>query len=197
MTKLLIATGNQKKLKEIEAIFSGLSLEYLTLKDLPQIEEPEENGSTFAENALIKARGYSKATGMLTLAEDSGICVEALNGKPGIYSARYAGAGKDDEDNIDKVLEEIKLVPATKRNAWYESAVAIVSPEGKEEVVLGKVEGELLFERRGTGGFGYDPIFYYLPFKATFAEVSQADKNKISHRFRSLEKAREVIKDFL
>ena len=197
MTKLLIATGNQKKLKEIEAIFSGLPLAYYTLKDFPQMEEPEENGSTFSENSLIKAQAYSKATGLLTLAEDSGICVKALNGKPGIYSARYAGLGKDDGDNIDKILEEMEDVPVGEREAWYESAVAIVSPYGKKEVVLGKVFGELLFKRRGTGGFGYDPIFFYPPFKATFAEISQAEKNKVSHRFKALQKAKEVIKDFL
>jgi len=195
--KLLIATGNQKKLREIEEIFSGLPLEYLTLKDFPDLEEPEENGESFAENALLKAHGYSKQSGLLTLAEDSGICVDALGGAPGIYSARYAGSTKDDNDNIEKVLEEIKEIPEGRRTAHYESAVALASPDGKEEVVLGKVGGELLLKKRGTGGFGYDPIFYYPPFKATFAEIPQKEKNKVSHRFHALELAREKIKTFL
>jgi XTP/dITP diphosphohydrolase len=197
MTKLLIATGNKKKLKEIESIFTGLSLEYCTLKDFPNIEDPEETGKFFSENALIKAKAYSEASGLLTLAEDSGLCVKALGGKPGVLSARFAGPAKDDNDNIEKVLCDIKDVPEGKRQAWYESAVAIVSPDGREEAVLGKVEGELLFEKRGTGGFGYDPIFYYPPFKATFAEVPQEEKNKVSHRFKALQLAKEKLSKFL
>lgn len=195
--KLLIATQNIKKLREIEEIFAGLPVEYCTLKDFPNIPEPEETGKTFEENALIKANEYAKATGLLTLAEDSGLCVAALGGKPGVYSARYAGEAKDDDVNIEKVLQEIKNVPKGKRQAWYESAVAITAPDGKEEVVLGKVEGELLFEKRGTGGFGYDPIFYYPPFKATFAEVPQEEKNKVSHRFKALQLAKDKLRKFL
>ena len=195
--KLLIATGNKKKLKEIEAIFADLPLEYSTLKDFPNLKDPEETGKNFEENALIKARAYCQATGLLTLAEDSGLCVKALGGKPGVISARFAGPLKDDDANMDKVLEKIKKIPKGKRQAWYESAVAIASPDGREEVVLGKVEGELLFEKRGTGGFGYDPIFYYPPFKATFAQVPQEEKNKVSHRFRALQLAKEKLKSYL
>lgn len=186
MTKLLIATKNQKKLAEIEAIFTGFDLKYLTLRDFPKLGDVEENGSTFLENALIKARTYCRATGILTLAEDSGLCVKALGGRPGVFSARFAGPQRDDEDNLDKVLEEMRSIPEGGRQAWYQSAVGVVSPDGREEVAEGKVEGELLFSRRGTGGFGYDPIFYYPPFRATFAEVAQERKNKVSHRYRAL-----------
>jgi len=197
MTQLLIATKNKKKLAEIEAIFSDFDLEYLTLRDFPDLREPEETGSTFAENALEKARYYSKATGFLVLAEDSGICVDALGGRPGVVSARFAGCGKNDDDNLDKVLKEMKNVPQGRRQAHYRSAVAIVSPDGREAVAEGKVEGELLFERRGTGGFGYDPIFYYPPFKATFAEVPSEMKNSASHRFRALQAAHEKLRSIL
>jgi len=193
MTKLLISTKNQKKLAEIEAIFSPFHLECLTLKDFQDLMDVEENGSTFQENALIKARTYCRATGLLTLAEDSGICVKALDGRPGVYSARYAGPGRNDDENLDKVLEEMLPIPKGKRQAWYQSAVALASPDGREGVVEGKVEGELLFERRGTGGFGYDPIFYYPPFKATFAEVPQEEKNRVSHRFKALQAARQLL----
>jgi len=197
MPKLLIATTNKKKLAEIKAIFSDLNLEYLTLKDFPKLGDVEENGATFQENALIKARTYSRATGFLTLAEDSGICVKALDGRPGVYSARYAGPEQDDNKNLDKILNDMKSVPEGKRQAWYQSAVALVAPDGREDVLEGRVEGELLFERKGTGGFGYDPIFYYPPFKATFAEVSAEDKNRVSHRFKALQAARKRLKDLL
>jgi len=197
MPKLLIATTNKKKLVEIEAIFSDLNLQYLTLKDFPKLGDVEENGATFQENALIKARTYSRATGFLTLAEDSGICVKALDGRPGVYSARYAGPEQDDNKNLDKILNDMKSVPEGKRQAWYQSAVALVAPDGREDVLEGRVEGELLFERKGTGGFGYDPIFYYPPFKATFAEVSAEDKNRVSHRFKALQAARKRLKDLL
>jgi len=197
MPKLLIATTNKKKLAEIKAIFSDLNLEYLTLKDFPKLGDVEENGATFQENALIKARTYSRATGFLTLAEDSGICVKALDGRPGVYSARFAGPEQDDNKNLDKILNDMKSVPEGKRQAWYQSAVALVAPDGREDVLEGRVEGELLFERKGTGGFGYDPIFYYPPFKATFAEVSAEDKNRVSHRFKALQAARKRLKDLL
>ena len=195
--QLLIATKNHKKLIEIEAIFSEFQIDYLTLRDFPKLNDVEENGHTFQENALIKARTYCRATGLLTLAEDSGLCIKALNGRPGVYSARFAGPQRDDDDNLDQVLEEMKAVPMGKRQAWYQSAVAIASPEGEEVVAEGTVEGELLFERKGSGGFGYDPIFYYPPFKTTFATVDPKEKNKVSHRYRALQAVKEKLRIFL
>ncbi|MBI3654281.1 MAG: RdgB/HAM1 family non-canonical purine NTP pyrophosphatase [Acidobacteria bacterium] len=184
--RLLLATTNQGKIKELNKILGdeGFALEGLG----KQAAEVEESGATFAENALLKARYHHQRTGLVTIADDSGLEVEALNGQPGIYSARYAGAGASDLDRINKLLQEIKEVPDAQRAARFVCVAALVW-QGGERVFVGEVRGQLLRATRGDNGFGYDPIFYFAPLGKSFAELSDAEKTAISHRgvaFRQL-----------
>ena len=151
--------------------------------DLPEIEE---TGSTFAENSLIKARAVAAHTGLIAIADDSGLCVDALNGQPGIYSARWAGQGATDESNVDLVLEQIREVEPARRTAHFACAAALVLPSGEEYVVHGQVNGVLLTQRRGVGGFGYDPIFLPDGFDITTAEMTSEQKDAISHRGQAM-----------
>ncbi|MBR5187247.1 MAG: RdgB/HAM1 family non-canonical purine NTP pyrophosphatase, partial [Clostridia bacterium] len=144
-----------------------------------------EDGETFEDNALIKARTVAKL-GYIGVADDSGLCVDALNGEPGVYSARYAG-GHDDVDNNRKLLENMKDVPTEKRGAHFVSVIACVFPDGREIVARGECPGTMLFDYRGNGGFGYDPLFLYEPMGKTFAEMNAEEKNAISHRARAME----------
>lgn len=198
--KLLIASKNLKKLNELETIFAGSldpklkkQLHLVSLRDFPDIEDIPEDGATFEENAAQKALGYAKLTGLLTLADDSGLSIDALNGAPGIYSARYAGKEKDDLANLNKVLEMMKDVPDDKRGARYECVIAIAEPNRLLGTVYGKVEGVIARKPSGSGGFGYDPIFYYPSFKKTFGEIEQQDKDKISHRMKAILKSQVLI----
>ncbi len=192
-TRLLVATSNLKKLKELHELLAGLPVELLSLKDIPGISEVEETGSTFEENAVLKARGYAAQTGLLTMGEDSGICCDALNGDPGVFSARYAGAGKNDDDNNAKLLEVMKHVPEEQRTAYYESAIALAESGKLIGVVKGQVHGVIANELHGTGGFGYDPLFYYPPYQKTFGQVSSEMKHKVSHRGKALEEFRKLL----
>jgi len=184
MEKLIVASNNKNKLREFAAIM-GSRYEIVAMRDAGIDADIEENGTTFEENALIKAEFVAKASGYAAIADDSGLEVDALGGAPGVYSARYCGRHGDDEANNDLLLENLKDVPAP-RTGRYVAAIALVRP-GKEAIVRrGTCDGEILFERRGTGGFGYDPLFV-CETGETFAEVSAETKNAISHRKRGIE----------
>ncbi len=188
--KIVVATGNAHKLREIAEIFT--EYEVVSQKDMGFDEDVEETGSTFAENALIKARSASKALGCIALADDSGLCVDALGGAPGIYSARYCGTHGDDKKNRDLLLENMQNV--SNRRAHFTSAVAIVQPDGNEIVVEGKTYGNILYDEQGDGGFGYDCIFESEDLKKSFGLATAEEKNAVSHRFRALQELRKVWK---
>lgn len=181
--KMVLASRNRGKLKELNRLLSqylGEGVELLSLDDVGLFVDVEEDGTTFAENALIKARAAVKS-GYIALADDSGLCVEALDGAPGVFSARYAGEHGNDAANNALLLENLKN--KTNRRAAFVCAFACVFPDGRAPIVTeGRTEGEILEAPRGEGGFGYDPLFYYAPFGKTFAELDGEEKNSISHR---------------
>ena len=194
---LLLATGNRKKLAEIEKLLQGVPFRLVSLRDFPNAREVEEDGASFRENAEKKALGYARQTGLLTLAEDSGLSVEVLEGNPGVYSARFAGPEKDDVKNCEKVLRLMEKLPDNCRGASFHSAVAIATPERVVGVAEGEVRGAIAREMRGTGGFGYDPIFLYGPYEGkTFGEVPQEMKDRVSHRGEAIQKAKRIIEEF-
>jgi len=197
--QLVLATRNAKKLAELDRLLAGAGLDVEILgssvfSDLPEIEE---TGSTFAENSLIKARAVAAHTGLIAIADDSGLCVDALNGQPGIYSARWAGQGATDESNLDLVLEQIREVEPARRTAHFACAAALVLPSGEEYVVQGQVNGVLLTQRRGVGGFGYDPIFLPDGFDITTAEMTSDQKDAISHRGQAMRALVPLIRDYV
>lgn len=177
--RLLFATGNAGKLRELRGLVGDL-VEVVSLKDLPPIPEPEETGATFEENAELKARAYSEATGLPALADDSGLCVDALGGRPGVHSARYAEG--DDKARYEKLLAELSGVPEEKRTAAFVCALCLVMPGGPVRVKVGRCEGRIGFEPRGTHGFGYDPVFVLNEFGRTMAELTSDEKAVVSHR---------------
>lgn len=186
--QILLATTNTGKLRELNRILAeaGLDVMSLDLAGLGQLQTDEdiETGSTFAENALLKARYYHALTRMPTIGDDSGLEVDALSGAPGIYSARYAGPGASDRDRVDKLLGELKTVEQARRGARFVCAAAVVWDQG-ERVFVDEARGRLLDGLRGEGGFGYDPIFYYEPLGKTFAELTEEEKATVSHRGRA------------
>ncbi|MCM3692218.1 XTP/dITP diphosphatase [Neobacillus niacini] len=189
MKEVIIATKNTGKAKEFEHIFTPRGIVVKTLIDFPEIEDVEETGSTFEENAILKAESVSKQLNIMVIGDDSGLIVDALDGRPGIYSARYAGEEpKDDQKNLEKVLDELQGVSDENRTARFYCALAVAVP-GKETItVSGTCEGRILEEQRGTYGFGYDPVFYVPGKGCTMAELSSNEKNKISHRANALNK---------
>lgn len=193
MKKVIIATKNPGKAKEFIRMFKPYGIEVKTLLDFPDIEDIEETGQTFEENAIIKAETVCKQFNQMVIADDSGLIVDALNGRPGIYSARYAGEEKNDEANNDKVLNELKAVKEKDRTGRFYCALALAMPGKGTITVNGKCEGTVLFERRGTNGFGYDPIFYVTEMKKSMAELSPEEKNQISHRKKALQKLEEQL----
>lgn len=195
--KLLVATTNPKKLIELRTLVADLGLDLLCLSDLPGYTEVPETGTTFQENAILKARGYAAQTGCLTLGEDSGLSCDALNGAPGVYSARFAGEDKDDAANNDQVLNLMKPIPDDHRGAHFISAVALADAAHLIGVVEGKVDGQISREVVGSNGFGYDPIFYYPPFGKTFGQVPSEMKHQVSHRAEALKKAKTLLRDYL
>lgn len=196
--KLLVATNNQGKLKEFNKILGDLGIECVSLKDMNINIDVEENGSTFLENAKIKAKEIYKIAKMPTVSDDSGLEIDALNGEPGVYSARYSGIHGDDEANNKLVLEKMKDVPDEKRTARFKSAVYLVLDDEREYYAQGSTEGMIMREKHGENGFGYDPIFFSTVLKKSFAEVSGDEKNSVSHRgnaIRALKKKLEELKE--
>ncbi len=189
--KLVLATNNSGKLREIRQIMDGY--EIVSLEEIGIDADVEENGKTFEENALIKAREICRMCNLPTISDDSGLCVDFLNGEPGIYTARYAGEEKDDEANIQKLLSALKDVPEKDRGAAFVSAAAVCFPDGDELVVRGECRGIIITEKRGNGGFGYDPVFFTELFGRTFAELSSEEKNAISHRKIAFQKLKEEL----
>jgi XTP/dITP diphosphohydrolase len=190
MRTLLIATRNRGKLKEIKKLLANLPVKIIDLSQYPSIETVEESGNTFTDNATLKASGYAGQAGVLTLADDSGLMVDALDGAPGVHSARYAGEGASDGERTEKLLRALADVPQAQRTARFISVIAIAQNDGKiVNVSLGECEGQIAAEPLGAGGFGYDPIFIPVGSTLTFAQMESAEKDRISHRARALSKA--------
>ena len=185
--KLVLASKNKKKLIELNAILSGLGVEVCSEAEAGVDVDVEETGTTFEENSFLKAEAVMKATGLPALADDSGIAVDALNGEPGVYSARYGFDDTlDDWGRLLLLLKNTEHVPDGQRQAQFVCVITMVTPEGQTIQARGEIHGELLREARGANGFGYDPIFYYPPFGKTTAEMSPEDKNQVSHRGQAL-----------
>lgn len=193
---VVLASRNENKLREIARIMKDAPVKMISLMDYSEIPEIEETGTTFAENALIKARTVFQHTGYWTLSDDSGLEVDALNGAPGVYSARYSGEAKDNAANNSKLLAALENTPADERGAQFRCVVAIVGPD-YEKVVEGIIRGKIGREMRGSGGFGYDPLFFPDGYHETFAELDSDFKNEISHRAIAFKHASEVLLEIL
>jgi len=196
MKKIVLASGNSGKIREIVGIFSAIDIAVIPQTEFG-IESPEETGETFVENALLKARFAASKTGMPAIADDSGIAVDALNGRPGVRSARYAGDDATDDNNLDLLLKEMAGVADKDRGAGFHCAAVLVWPADEIDpvVVQGVWRGRLLQARRGAGGFGYDPIFLDPDMQKTGAEMSREDKNQISHRGKAFRKLRDCLRE--
>lgn len=195
--KFIIATHNQKKLKELSRILKPLGIEAVTAADLGiELDEVEETGSTFEENAFLKASAACRQTGLPAVADDSGLQVDALNGAPGVYSARYAGEGATDTDRNNKLLHEMAGIPDEKRSARFVSAICCVFPSGDKICARGECEGKIGYEPKGENGFGYDPIFV-VPDGRTYAQLSDEEKDAISHRGNALRIFSKNLKEYL
>ena len=189
----MLATGNRAKAREMAELLAGVPYRILDLRDFPNVTLPPEGETSYAENALGKARAAAAATALPAIADDSGIEVDALGGGPGVLSARFGGPGLDDAGRNLALLEALAGIPAERRTGRYRCVVAVCRPDGREELAEGEVEGTLLEAPRGTGGFGYDPLFYYAPLGATFAEVPAAAKHGVSHRAQAMRRAHAVL----
>ena len=189
--KFVIATHNQHKLQELQRILAPLGIEAITA----DLSEVEETGTTFAENAFLKAQSACRETGLPAVADDSGLEVEALDGRPGVYSARYAGENATDAQRMEKLLGELEGIPAEKRGARFVSAVCCVFPDGERIQVEGECPGAIAFAPAGEDGFGYDPVF--LCGEKTFAQMTAAEKDAVSHRGKALEKFSQALEAFL
>ncbi|OQM45744.1 non-canonical purine NTP pyrophosphatase [Anoxybacillus sp. UARK-01] len=191
MKQVIIATKNAGKAREFEALFNEKGMQVKTLLDFPNCPDVEETGDTFAENARLKAEAMAAYFQQMVIADDSGLSIDALDGRPGVYSARYAGEEKDDQANIAKVLKELKGVPFEQRTARFHCTLAIAIPGRPTAIVEGTCEGYIAEEPKGENGFGYDPIFYVPEKNKTMAELPKEVKNKISHRADALAKLNE------
>ena len=194
--KIIAATKNAHKVKEFSEMLNIPSVELVSLKDMGFDGEIEENGSTFEENSAIKARFVCRKYGLPAIADDSGLCVDYLSGAPGIYSARYASAdghNSDDRANVDKLLGELRGVSGADRSARFVCAITIAMPDGYEKTVTGTCEGLITNDIRGSSGFGYDPVFYYVPYAKTFGETTDEEKNAVSHRSAAVSLIKEEL----
>jgi XTP/dITP diphosphohydrolase len=194
---VIVATRNKGKIREIREALKGLGLRIYALSDFPDVPEIKEDGKSFTENALKKARFYSKVFGKLTLADDSGLEVDSLRGMPGIYSARYSGERASSRENNQKLLKEMGGIPLSKRGAQFKCIMAMVSPSGKETMTEGVCKGRIGMREKGRRGFGYDPLFILSRYGKTMAELSLKEKNRISHRGKALRKLRKTIHTFM
>lgn len=193
MKKIIFATGNQDKMKEIREILSDMDVEVVSMKEAGIHADIVEDGSTFEENAVIKAKTICKMTGEITLADDSGLEIDYLNKEPGIYSARYAGTDTSYDIKNSLLLSRMKGVPDKQRTARFVCAVAAVFPNGDKEVVRGTMEGCIGYEIAGANGFGYDPIFFLPEYGCTSAELAPEKKNELSHRGEALRMMRQIM----
>lgn len=196
--KIVLASRNRKKIKELRTLLSkeGFDIDILSLDDIGYYGDIEENGSSFEENAVIKA-SVPASLGYIGIADDSGLCVDALDGAPGIYSARFAGEPCNDSENNRKLLAMLGDLPAEKRGACFVCTIAAVAPNGSRITVRGECRGRILTELHGKAGFGYDPLFFYDSLGKTFAELSQEEKNRVSHRAVAIKKFSTEFKHFL
>ncbi|HJC62851.1 MAG TPA: XTP/dITP diphosphatase [Candidatus Blautia merdavium] len=193
MKRLIFATGNKDKMKEIREILGSLPVEILSMKEAGIQAEIEEDGKSFEENALIKARAVCRLAGEMVLADDSGLEIDYLNGEPGIYSARYMGEDTSYRIKNQNLMDRLSGVPDEKRTARFVCAIAAAFPDGREYVVRGTIEGRIGYEERGENGFGYDPIFYLPDRDVSTAQLSREEKNSISHRGNALKKMKELL----
>ena len=194
--KILLATHNEDKCAEMTAMLDEFPIQLLSLEDFPEIGEIEENGSSLEENALIKARTVHSITKLLSWADDTGLEVDVLGGKPGVYSARYAGENCSYSDNVQKLLQQMENIPADKRIAHFKTAIALVG-ENMELVSEGVVEGMITTKPKGVGGFGYDSVFYVLDKNKTYSEMKMKEKNKISHRGKAIQEMLKLLQSRL
>ncbi len=197
MEKIVIASKNRGKIKEIKAMFADSGLMVLSLDDFPDVPEIDEDGNSFYENALKKAKVTADFTGEAVIADDSGLEVKALNGAPGIYSARYAGAGAGDKENIARLLQEMRDVPAEKRGASFRCVLVLYRQDKRHEIFEGRWKGVIAESPSGAEGFGYDPVFYVPERGMTAAQLSPEEKNRISHRAQAFSKLKKRLDEIM
>jgi len=194
MTEIVLATRNRHKGEELTALLGDLNIRIRTLADFPDAPEVEEDGVTCEANAIKKATEIARATGLTAVADDTGLEVDALGGRPGVYAARYAGEGATYEDNCRKLIQELSGVPRERRTARFITVAAIAVPGEPAQVASGSLEGTITEAPAGSGGFGYDPVFYVPEVGATLAEISAEQKNRISHRAKAFLQAKELLR---
>jgi XTP/dITP diphosphohydrolase len=193
--RIVLATLNPGKVRELARLLGDLPIDLVSLVEVRGASLPAETGATYAENALIKARAAHRLTGHAALGDDSGLEVDALGGAPGLHSARFGGPGLDDAGRVALLLEQLRAVPAGNRTARFRCVLALVDETGREDTVEGVAEGEIALAPRGAGGFGYDPVFFYPPLGLTFSELTERDKERVSHRGRAARAARALLSE--
>jgi XTP/dITP diphosphohydrolase len=195
MKKLVIATQNRKKFLEMKDALNGLAWEIVPAFDFPGAPDVNEDGKTLEENSLKKAESLSRFSDLSALADDTGLFVEALGGRPGVYSARFAGQNSSDSDNVRKLLELLKPARQGQRRAYFKTVITIFHPDRSFQQAVGEIEGAIIDEQRGNGGFGYDPVFQPAGYDKVFAEMTLEEKNAISHRGIAVRKARKLLEE--